>query len=316
MLPLRLLTSMWRLQSVVLCTLTKWISSQRRLLNKLALIIISITAPCSEVNRTYGNSTHPYFQSECREDQRDVSGEGVQQALLKIFEGTVSAPTTFSIISVPRKRSQDSMSDSYVETENDDLITYGLIPEFIGRLPITVGLTNLCEEQLIQVANFFVSKLTMLFFFSFEKVKLHFTENALQLIAKKAAARETGARGLRSIMEDILTEAMFEIPDAREGKEKIIAVLVDEESVGPLHRRGCGAKIFRDDGALELYIHQNNITVPGLIQRYPRRNRITGLCLLVALSATKLCVYHTFSCFPSMYDWIILLLCKANVFTQ
>ncbi|GJM89561.1 hypothetical protein PR202_ga05765 [Eleusine coracana subsp. coracana] len=189
-------------------------------------------------------------------------------------------------------------------TENDDLITYGLIPEFIGRLPITIGLTNLCEEQLVQVANFFVS------------VKLHFTENALQLIAKKAAARETGARGLRSIMEDILTEAMFEIPDAREGKEKIIAVLVDEESVGPLHRRGCGAKIFRDDGALELYIHQNNITVPGLIQRYPRRSRITGLCLLVALSATKLWVYHTFSCFSSMYDWIILLLCKANVFTQ
>ena len=66
-------------------------------------------------------------------------------------------------------------------------------------------------------------------------MKLHFTENALQLIAKKAAARETGARGLRSIMENVLTEAMFEIPDAREGKEKIVAVLVDEESVGSLH---------------------------------------------------------------------------------
>ncbi|KAK3138176.1 hypothetical protein QOZ80_5AG0365510 [Eleusine coracana subsp. coracana] len=253
-------------------------------------------------------------KAECREDRRDISGEGVQQALLKIFEGT--------IISVPRKRSQDSMYGSYVEvdtrnilficggafsglekivserqqhcpfgfgksichdlrdcgwkialqescfidaTENDDLITYGLIPEFIGRLPITIGLTNLCEEQLVQVLREPKNAIGKQYkkLFKMNHVKLHFTENALQLIAKKAAARETGARGLRSIMEDILTEAMFEIPDAREGKEKIIAVLVDEESVGPLHRRGCGAKIFRDDGALELYIHQNNITVPG-----------------------------------------------------
>uniref|UniRef100_A0A0A9C6E2 Clp ATPase C-terminal domain-containing protein n=1 Tax=Arundo donax TaxID=35708 RepID=A0A0A9C6E2_ARUDO len=113
--------------------------------------------------------------------------------------------------------------------------------------------------------------------FTFYKVKLHFTENALQLIAKKAAAGETGARGLRSVMEDILTEAMFEIPDAREGKEKIIAVLVNEESVGPLHRRGCGAKIFRGDGALELYVYQNNIKLPGLIQSNPRRSRIARL---------------------------------------
>ncbi|XP_015639011.1 CLP protease regulatory subunit CLPX3, mitochondrial isoform X1 [Oryza sativa Japonica Group] len=304
---------------------------------------------------------------ECNEDRRDVSGEGVQHALLKIFEGTV--------INVPRKRNQDSISDGYVEVntknilficggsfsglekivserhrnchmgfglptsgdlrncgwtnaigesccveaiESDDLIAYGLIPEFIGRLPITVGLNDLSEAQLVQVLmepkNAIGKQYKKLF--KMNDVKLHFTENALRLIAKKAASRETGARELRSIMEDILTEAMFEIPDAREGKEKIIAVLVDEESVGSVHSRGCGAKIFRDDGALELYVYQNNIRLPGLIPGNPKRTRIVSFCLLVALSATKLWVYHTFHCFSSIYEWVVSILCKANIFTQ
>ncbi|KAG0518949.1 hypothetical protein BDA96_09G221700 [Sorghum bicolor] len=305
-------------------------------------------------------------KADCREDRRDVSGEGVQQALLKIFEGTV--------ISVPRKRSQDNMPQGYVEVntrnilficggaffglekivaerhqhpvgfgipichelrncswttalqescsidtvENDDLIAYGLIPEFIGRLPITVGLNNLSEEQLVQVLREPKNAIGKQYkkLFKMNDVKLYFTDNALRMIAKKAAAKETGARGLRSIMEDILTEAMFEIPDAREGKEKVIAVLVDEESVGPLHHRGYGAKIFRDDGALELYVYHNNIKVPGLIQSNPRRRRIFRLCLLVALSATKLWIYQTFPCFSSIYEWIVLMLCKINIFTQ
>jgi ATP-dependent Clp protease ATP-binding subunit ClpX len=79
----------------------------------------------------------------------------------------------------------------------------------------------------------------------------------------------------------------LQIPDVGEGKEKIIAVLVDEESVGPVSRQGCGAKIFRDDGALELYIYQNNIRVPGLIHG-PERNVIFSFCLIVVLSAAKL----------------------------
>ncbi|AQK87684.1 CLP protease regulatory subunit CLPX1 mitochondrial [Zea mays] len=310
-------------------------------------------------------------KADCRKDRRDVSGEGVQQALLKIFEGT--------IISVPGKRSRENIPQGYVEVdtrnilficggaffglekivserhqfypvgfgipichelrncswrtvqesssidtvENDDLIAYGLIPEFIGRLPITVGLTNLSEEQLVQKFSLQVlmepknaigkqyKKL-----FKMNDVKLHFTDNALRMIAKKALAKETGARGLRSIMEDILTEAMFEIPDGRHGKEKVIAVLVDEESVGPLHSRGCRAKIFRDDGALELYVYQNNIKLPGLIQSNPRRRRIFRLCLLVALSATKLWIYQTIPCFSSIYEWIAWILCKVYNFTQ